>query len=174
MSNNVLFKDLTPGATIFALIKGDDLLYKECSIVNVGLPRMEMPQGQQAPMSLPTNVVDVTFTCDGKSVTEVIGVNDAIHPAKNMGATTLLATDKEAIVRELRATLKIDEDYLANVQAETKKKKKQAEQCKTLIGQLDTAFAEKQAFEQRIAKLEEGTAQTNNMLQQIWEKLKDK
>ena len=120
---------------------------------------------------MPGSVVDVTFTIDGKSVTEVIGVNDAIHSAKNLGATSLLSTDKEAILRELRATLKIDEDYLANVEAEKKKKKKQAEQCRSLIGQLDTAFAEKQAFEQRIAKLEAGTEKTNNMLEQILQKL---
>lgn len=169
--NNVLFKDLTAGATIFALIKSDDIQYKECSVVNVGMPRMDMPTNGQMPMSIPGNVVDVTFTIDGKSITEAIGVNDAIHSAKNMGSVALLATDKEAIVRELRATLKIDEDYLANVQAETKKKKKQAEQCKALIGQLDTAFAEKQAFEQRIARLEEGTEKTNNLLESILAKL---
>jgi hypothetical protein len=92
-------------------------------------------------------------------------------PTDKPGATTLLATDKATILRELRATLKIDEDYLDHVDEEKARREKSVVKCRELIGLLDTEYAEKQAFEQRIAKLEKGTEKTNDMLEQILAKL---
>lgn len=172
---NVLFKNLTAGATIHALIKGENMHYAEGSIVSIGMPRMEMPKDTNAMSALaamPKNVVDVTYTLEGKNYTDAIDVNASMHPTDKPVATTLLATDKTTILRELRATLKIDEDYLANVKTEKARHEKSAARCKELITQLDTEFAEKQAFEQRITKLEQGTGKTNNMLEQILAKLK--
>lgn len=175
MSNqNVLFKDLTAGAPIHALIKGDNMRYVEGQIVSVGVPRMEMPANPSSALALPSmpkSVVDVTYSLEGKNYTDAIDVNVSMHPTDKPGATTLLSTDKATILRELRATLKIDEDYLANVKAEKARHEKSAVRCKELITALDTEFAEKQAFEQRIKTLEEGQSQTNNMLQQIIDKL---
>ena len=82
-------------------------------------------------------------------------------------ATTLMATDKATILRELRATLKIDEDYLANAKSEKVRHEKSAAKCKELITQLDTEFAERQAMESRLSNVE-------GMLQQILSKLNDK
>lgn len=169
-NQNVLFKDLTAGATIHALIKGENMRYAEGQIVSVGMPRMEMPASTSPTMAIsaiPKNVVDVTYSLEGKNYTDAIDINVSMTPTDKPGATTLLATDKATILRELRATLKIDEDYLANVQTEKARHEKSAAKCKELITQLDTEFAEKQAFEQRIKTLEEGQSQTNNMLQQI-------
>lgn len=170
---NVLFKNLTAGATIHALVKGDNMRYVEGQIVSVGMPRMDMPKDAKAmsALAMPKNVVDVTYSLEGKNYTDAIDVNASMWPTDKPGATTLLATDKATILRELRATKKIDEDYLAHADEEKAKREKSVEKCSELIGLLDTEFAEKQAFEQRIAKLEQGTEKTNNMLQQIIDKL---
>lgn len=174
-NQNVLFKDLTAGATVHALIKGDNMRYVEGQIVSVGMPRMEMPPANTSPAiampAMPKNVVDVTYSLEGKNFTDAIDVNASMVPTDKPGATTLLATDKATILRELRATLKIDEDYLANVKAEKARHEKSAAKCKELITSLDTEYAEKQAFEKRILSLEQGQSQTNSMLQQIIEKL---
>lgn len=174
MNQNVLFTDLSAGATVHALIKGDNMRYVEGQIVSVGTPRMEMPAVTSPGISMPAipkNVVDVTYSLEGKNFTDAVDVNVSMMPTDKPGATTLLATDKATILRELRATLKIDEDYLANVKNEKARHEKSAAKCKELITALDTEYAEKQAFEQRIKTLEEGQSQTNTMLQQIIDKL---
>jgi hypothetical protein len=177
MNDNVLFKNLTTGATIHALIKGDNMRYSEGSIVSVGQPRIEMPTSTSPAMAIPAmpkNVVDVTYSLEGKNYTDAIDVNASMHATDKPGATTLLATDKATILRELRATLKIDEDYLAHVDDEKTRREKSVAKCRELIGMLDTEYAEKQAFEQRIQSLEHGQSQTNAMLQQIIDKLNSK
>lgn len=173
-NQNILFKDLTGGATIHSLIKGDNMRYVEGQIVSVGLPRMEMPTATSPAMAMPKNVVDVTYSLEGKNYTDAIDVNSSMWPTDKPGATTLLATDKATILRELRATLKIDEDYIANAKTEKARHEKSAARCKELITELDTEYAEKQAFEQRIQSLEHGQSQTNAMLQQIIDKLNNK
>lgn len=173
-NTNLLFKDLTAGATIHALIKGDNMRYIEGQIVSVGMPRMEMPAGTSPAMAMPKNVVDVTYSLEGKNYTDAIDVNASMAPTDKPGATTLLATDKATILRELRATLKIDENYLAHVDEEKTRREKSVNKCHELIGTLDTEFAEKQAFEKRIQSLEQGQSQTNAMLQQIIDKLNNK
>jgi hypothetical protein len=174
MNENVLFKNLTTGSTIHALVKGDNMRYVEGSIVSIGMPRIDMPKdtNSMSALAMPKNVVDVTYTLEGKNYTDAIDVSASMHPTKQPGATTLLATDKATILRELRATLKIDEDYLAHADEEKAKREKSVDKCRELIGLLDTEFAEKQAFEQRISKLEQGTEKTNNILEQILAKLK--
>jgi len=177
--NSVLFKDLTAGSSVFALIKGDDeLRYVEGSVVTVGQPRVELPQMAQGSfplpqnMSTPKNVVDVTYCIDGKNYTDAVDVTSYMFPTEKPGAITLVATDKEPIVRELHATMKRAEDYLKNVETEVPKNEKRIKDCKSLIGELDTSYAEKQAFENRIKRLEEGNEETNKLLNKILSKLK--
>lgn len=173
---NLLFKNLTPGSTIHALIKGDNMRYAEGSIVSIGTPRLEMPSNTSpatAMAGMPKTVVDVTYSLEGKNFTDAIDVNVYMHSTDKPGAMTLLATDKATILRELRATLKIDEEYLAHVDEEKARREKSVDTCRELIGLLDTEFAEKQAFEQRIAKLEKGTEKTNDMLEKILAKLNE-
>ena len=168
---NILFKNLTPGATIHALIKGDNMRYVEGQIVSIGMPRYDMPKDantmQISMPAIPKNVVDVTYCIEGKNFTDAIDVNASMYPTDKPGATTLMATDKATILRELRATLKIDEDYLANAKSEKVRHEKSAAKCKELITQLDTEFAERQAMESRLSNVE-------GMLQQILSKLNDK
>lgn len=177
--NNVLFKDLTPGSPIHALIKGDnEIQYSEGSIVTVGQQRIDMPQMQPGQFPIPANipstktVVDVTYSIDGKNYTDAVDITSYMFPTEKPGAITLIATDKEPIIRELHATLKRAEDYIKSVETEVPRNKKRVDDCKTLISLLDTAYAEKQELENRIKKLEDGNAETNKLLTQILSKLK--
>lgn len=177
MNNFILFKDLTPGSIIYALIKNpDELNYVEGSIVTVGQQRVDMPDfknGQVPNFSqAPKTVVDVTYNLDGKNYTDAVDVTAYMFPTEKPGAISLITTDKEPIIRELHATCKRSEDYLKNVETEVPRNKKRIDDCKALIGLLDTKYAEKQELENRIKKLEDGNAETNKLLNQILSKLK--
>lgn len=173
--SNTLFKDLTAGSPIHALVKGDnELKYEEGAIVSVGAQRMEMPQMQQPQFPLPSSkmVVDVTYSILGKNYTDAVDVSAYMFPTDKTGAITLIATDKEPIIRELNVTLKKSEDYLKNVETEIPRNKKRVSDCKALISQLDTKYAEKQELENRIKKLEDGNAETHSLLKQLIAKIK--
>lgn len=177
--NNILFKDLTAGSPIYALIKADDeLQFSEGAIVSIGQQRAELPSANNGSFPFPGNmptpktVVDVTYTIEGKNYTDAVEVTACMFPTEKTGAITLVATDKEPVIREIKATLKRSEDYLKSVEVEVPKNRKRVEDCKTLISLLDTEYAEKQVFENRIKKLEEGSATTNKLLNQILSKLK--
>ena len=178
--NNILFKDLTAGSPIYALIKADnELQFSEGAIVSIGQQRAELPQPSAngafpfpGNMPTPKTVVDVTYTIEGKNYTDAVDVTACMFPTEKTGAITLVATDKEPIIREIKATLKRSEDYLKSIEVEVPKNRKRVDDCKALIGLLDTEFAEKQEFENRIKKLEEGNATTNKLLNQILSKLK--
>ena len=175
--SNTLFKDLTSGSPVHALIKGEnDIRYVEGSIVTIGQQRVDIPQMQSGAFpiqqTMPKTVVDVTYCVDGKNYTDAVDVVSYMFSTEKLGDITLLATDKEPIVRELRATLKKAEDYLKSVETEVPRNKKRITACKKLIGSLDTAYAEKQEIDNRIKRLEESNAETNKLLNQILTKLK--
>lgn len=167
---NTLFKDLTAGSAVYALVKGDELEYHEVSIISVGTPRIDMPKmdGQQ-PMQMPSmkNVVDVTYSIGGKNYTDAVDVTASVFPTNKPGAVTLVATDKESIVRELHATQKSDENYIEEAKNLVPKKKKRVEQCKELIAQLDTDYRERQETEKRFAKIEEAQKEQGSKLDKI-------
>ena len=169
---------MTPGQSVYALVKGDELRYFEGCIVSVGQQRMEMPQSQasQMPMTMPSfkNVVDVTYTLDGKNYTDAVDVTASVFPTDKPGALSLVATDKDAIVRELHATLKTSENYLKEADREVPKQKKRVKDCKSLIAQLDTEYKDRQQNEERFAKLEEAQRQQGGKLDEILELLKKK
>ena len=156
------------GGCIYALVKGDKLEYKEGKLVNVGVPRVEM--GKDA-LTSPRTVVDVTYSFGEATYTDVAEVTMPMLQTTKLGALALVATDSETILKEVRATLKTSENYVKEAKTEVPKNEKRIEQCKELIGQLDTAFAERQEFEQRISKLENSSAETNKLLNQILKKL---
>lgn len=171
---NTLFKDLTSGALVYALVKGDELKYTEGTIVSVSQPRMVMPEMKAGQMPTMQNVVDVTYSLDGQNFTDVVDVSASMFPTKNPGAMTLVSTDKDAVVRELHATLKTSENYLKEAEREVPKQKKRIKDCKALIAQLDTDFKERQQTEERFAKLEETQKEQGGKLDQILELLKKK
>lgn len=168
---SILFKDLTAGQPVYALMKGDELRYCEGSIVSVGMQRMEVPQSNasQMPMQMPSmrNVVDVTYQIDGKNYTDAVEVTASVFPTDKPGCLSLVATDKDAVVRELRATLTTSENYLKDAEREVPKQQKRVEECRALIGQLDTEYKERQQTEERFKKLEESQRQQDGKLDKI-------
>lgn len=173
----MLFKDMTSGQSVYALVKGDELRYCEGSIVSVGQQRMEMPQTNgQIPIQMPSmrNVVDVTYSLDGKNYTDVVDVTASVFPTEKTGSVTLVSTDKDAVVKELYATLKTSENYLLEAEKNVPKKKKQIKECKALIAQLDTVYMEKQHTEERFAKIEEAQKEMGGKLDKILDALSNK
>lgn len=129
-----------------------------------------MQQGQ-FPMATPKTVVDVTYSIDNKNYTDAVEVTSCMFPTEKLGDITLISTDKDPIIRELHATLKRAEDYIKSVETEVPRNKKRIDDCKKLIGSLDTVYAEKQELDSRIKKLEDSNAHTNELLTQILSKL---
>ena len=131
------------------------------------MQRMDMPKE----VAIPRNVIDITYELGGVNYTDTVNITDSMFPTTKTGATTLVATSKDTILRELRASLKIDEDFLSTVEETKKQKYKNVQQYKKLIGQLDTEWAEKQALESRITTLENNSKETNQLLKSILDKL---
>jgi hypothetical protein len=168
---NTLFKDLSAGNTIYALIKRDnEIVYSEGTIVSIGQQRMDMSTPHD--FSSVKTVVDVTYCIEGKNYTDAVSITDSMFPTNNPGAISLIATDKAPIIQELRATRKKADDYIKATETEIPRNKKRVEDCDTLISLLDTEYAEKQEFEKRIKKLEDSGIETNRLLSQILAKLK--
>lgn len=172
---SILFKDLTPASVIYALTKGDGLNYCEGSIVSIGQPRMNMPDmSKMGQMPAMQNVIDVTYSLDGKNYTDTVDVTASVFSTKNTGAITLVSTDKDAIVRELHATLKTSENYIKEAEREVPKQKKRMKECKELIAQLDTDFKERQQTEERFAKIEEAQRKQGEQLDEMLSILRKK
>ena len=167
---------MTPGQSVFALMKGDEIKYCEGSIVSVGMQRMEMPQTQagQMPMQLPSmrNVIDVTYSLDGRNYTDAVDVTASVFSTDKPGCMSMVATDKDAILRELQATLRTSDNYIKEAEREVPKQQKRVKDCKALIAQLDTDYKEKQQLEERFGKLEEAQKQQGSKLDQILDFLK--
>lgn len=167
---NILFKDLTSGSVIYALIKKDnELEYVEGSIVSIGQQRAEMT-GQSPVFGMKT-VVDVTYCLNGKNYTDAVSITDGMFSTLNLGAITLVATSKDPVIRELHATRKKSQDYIKATETELPRNKKRIEDCDKLIKELDTEYAEKQDMERRLTQLEERTSKANDLLTQILNKL---
>ena len=175
---NVLFKDLTAGAPIYALLKDDEMKYAEGSVVSVGVQRTEVPQfsAGQMPLSMPSvrTVVDVTYCLDGKNYTDAVDVTASMFPTEKPGCVTLVSTDKNDVVRELHATLKKSENYLSEAEKQIPKEEKRVKRCKELIAKLDTSFQEKQKMEERFAKIEESQKEFGSKLDKILAAISEK
>ena len=170
-----LMKDLTVGSTLYALIKGEDLKYVEGTVTNIGAQRNEFPkvdpmQNYQLAMP-PKMVVDLTYSLEGKTYTDAVEVASCMFPTDKPGAITLVATSVDPIVKELKASLKSNEDYLKETEKGIPNAQKKIQQCKDLIAKLDVEFAQKQQLEQRISRLEASGERFNDLLQQILNKL---
>lgn len=160
---------MVAGGTIYALLKGEELRYEEGVIISVGQQRMDMPQVPAGQMSLPPvkNVVDVTYQIGGKNYTDAVDVTAYMFPTEKTGCITLVSTDIDSIVKELHATLKVSENYIADAEKQVPKQKKRVKECKSLIAQLDTSFKDKQETELRFSKLEEVQREQGGKLDKI-------
>lgn len=167
---NTLFKDMTPGAMIHALVKDDKLRYVTGAVVSVGQQRVEMPKADNPMQAIGQGykqVVDVTFSIDGKNYTEAVEVNAYMFPTNKLGGVSLVATDTEPIVRELHATEKLDADYVRQAKVEIPKREKRIRECKALIADLDTEYKKEQETEERFSRLEKKQEEFGGILERI-------
>lgn len=171
---NTLFKDMAAGATVHALVKGEELRYVTGTLVSIGQPRVEMPNPIQGIGQGYKQVVDVTFAVDGKNYTEAVEVTACMFPTNKLGGVSLVATDTEPIVRELRATEKLDADYLKQTESEIPKREKRIEACKQLIAELDTDYKEKRETEDRFIRIEKKQEEFGGMLKRILDAVESK
>lgn len=162
-----LLKDMNQGQAIFALVKGDDIEYIEGKIISVGPQRVDMMKD----ISIPRTVVDITYELKGTNYTDVININDSMFSTKKPGFITLVSSSKDIILKEIKASLKIDEDFIEGIDNTIAKKKNNIEQYKDLILKLDTEWAKQQAIETRITSLENNSKETNILLKTILDKL---
>ena len=165
------FKDITQGNTLYVLVKADNkLIYDESSVISISAARAEMPQPNQFPSNASfRQVVDVTYSVQGKTYTDTADVNSSMFASTKPGSQTLVATEKNLVINELKETLKQSEKWLKDVD----KLKKRVKDCKQLIGELDTEYNEKIQTDNRLTKLEESTLKTNEMLQKILDKMNE-
>lgn len=164
---NTLFKDMAAGATVHALVKGEDLRYVTGTVVSVGQPRVEMPNPIQGIGQGYKQVVDVTFAVDGKNYTEAVEVTAYMFPTNKLGGVSLVATNTEPIVNELHATEKMDADYLKQAEKEIPKRQKRIEACQLLIAELDTDYKERRETEDRFIRIEKRQDEFGDMLKRI-------
>lgn len=166
-----VFKEIQAGNTLFVLVKADAKLnYEETTVISVSAPRADLPQPGQFPAAGTfRQVVDVTYSVAGKTYTDVADVNASVLSSNAPGSPTLVATEKDFVLNELRETLKQSEKIVKDID----KHKKRIKDCKSLISELDTEFREKELTENRLQKLEESTLKTNEMLQKILDKMTD-
>jgi len=92
-------------------------------------------------MAMPNNVIDVTYEINGTNYTDVVNITDSMFSTDKPGAITLVTTSKDIILRELRASLKLDEEFLESIDSTIERKTKNVEQYKALISKLDTEWA---------------------------------
>lgn len=167
--NRTLFKDLQPESRIYSLLKDEDLKYIEGQIVSIGMQR---PDLKNAPNSL--YVIDITYTLDGKTYTDAIDLNSYMFSTKNPGVLTLVSTDQDVILQEVKATLKNSEAYLEEAETKVPRNQKRVGQCKELIAKLDKEYAQQQAMESRVTRLEESVTETNGLLKELIKKIDNK
>ena len=167
--NKILFKDLQPEARIYALLKDDELKYTEGQIVSIGAQR---PDLKGMPNSL--YVIDITYTLDNKTYTDTVDINTYMFSTKNPGVLTLIATDSDVILQEVKATLKNSELYLEEAETKVPKNQHRVVECKELISKLDKEYAKQQAMESRVTRLEESVTETNGLLKELIKKFDNK
>jgi hypothetical protein len=85
------------------------------------------------PAILPKMVVDLTYSLGDKTYTDTVDTSNYMFSTSKMGSIALVATNVEPIIRELRASLKISEDYLKETEKGIPNAKKRIKQCNDLI-----------------------------------------
>lgn len=165
-------KNLSKGGILYVLVKGENLEWKEATIVFVSSPRSEMPpqqQGQMFPMMNTTvkSVVDITYSVDGKNYTDTISENDVAFQTEKLGRIALIASDRDIILSELRSSLKLSQDHVAK----TSWHENRIKQYEKLIAEHDKDFAEKKQQNERIDKIEVTLSDMSKILERISKKL---
>ena len=154
------FKELRASFPIYMLSKGEELKFTQLKTIDVSLPRVNTGVAFSMNNGIQPLIVDVTVENEGQRVTYNIPENVTAYA---VSSNTIIATTKDDILRELQATKCDCEEYLSNVE----KRKEKLSQCNKLIGELDTAYRDKQVMEKRLADYEEKQKAVEDKLDKI-------
>lgn len=134
------FKDLKIGGTLYILNK-DSLELQKVKVTNITVPHIENKVN-----SLTQMVVDITVDSNGKPVTYVVPDNLSI----TFCGQEMLTYDKPLLIEEIKATKALNEQTVSMYNKATENISK----CDVLISDLDDAYREKKANEERLDRLE--------------------
>ena len=166
-----VFKDISNGNTLYVLQKfNNKFVFEESSVISISAPRADMAAQNNNFTPSFRQIVDVTYSIGGKTYTDVADVTSSVFTSTQSGTSTLIATDKEFVLNELKETLKQDEKMIKDID----NLKKRVKSTKELIGEVDVEYNEKLQTEQRLQKLENTTFENNELLKKLLDKLEPK
>lgn len=162
-----MFKDLKNGFQVCLLDKSQKTpVYKIGNVISVSSPRLEPRQMQAgqipSPMMYSERVLDLTIECDGQTNTYVVQENANVASI----ASLTLACAAEPILNEVRAIHKTSSDIISSVD----RHKEVVIKCEDILKELNPAFADSKAQNERIDKIEaavSGVADSVRQIQQL-------
>lgn len=159
-----MFKDFQSGFQVHILDKSGAIpSYKIGKVVSVSPPRIEqkpLQQGQIAnPMMFGERVVDLTVEFDGQTKTYVVPEMGNV----GLSAGITLACSTEPILNEVRAMLRTSADIINSVNHH----KEVVSKCENIMQELNPTFAESQAQNARIEKIENSISDMAKAMGQI-------
>lgn len=162
-----MFKDLKNGFQVCLLDKSQKTpVYKIGNVISASVPRLEPRQMQAGqipnPMMYSDRVLDLTIECDGQTNTYVVQENANVASI----ASLTLACTAEPILNEVRAIHKTSSDIIASVD----RHKEVVLKCEDILKELNPAFADSKAQNERIDKIEaavSGVADSVRQIQQL-------
>lgn len=159
-----MFKDFQSGFQVHMLDKSGNVpVYKLGKIVSVSPARIEqkpiVPGQVPNPMMFTDRVIDLTVEYDGQTKTYV--VPETGNVASSSGLT--LACSTEPILNEVRAMLRTSTDIINSVDHH----KEIVSRCEGIMQEMNPTFAESQAQNARIDKMEKSIADMAETMGQI-------
>lgn len=160
-----MFKDLKNGFQVSVLDKsGKTPIYKIGNVVSVSAPRMDPSRSLQpgqfpSPMMYSERVLDLTVECDGKTNTYVVQENGNVASIASM----TLACTADPILNEVRAIHKTSSDIIASID----RHQEVVSKCEEIMQELNPAFGESKAQNERIDKIEAAISGVENTMSQI-------
>jgi hypothetical protein len=138
------FNELKSGYTVYLLDK-KTMEVSEEKVMSVGAPYPEPMKAGQLAQNL-TRLVDVTLGDGGRTHVYAIPEGASVTYAGD----TVLSSDSEGVLREVRAMKVQSEELLASVDAH----RERVEKCEELIARLDTAYRDKREMDGRLTRVE--------------------
>ena len=159
----MLFKDIKQNYPVYILDK-QEMTFKQGKVTNVSLPtipKMTMQFGTNAGAG--GMMVDVTIEVEGRTAVYTIPENLAVTYANNL----VLSTDREGIVREVEAAKATAEQVLNSIDTQKAILKK----ANDLLAELNPAFKEKKATDERFNRIEGDMSELKGMVKDLLTKL---
>lgn len=148
------FKELKQGYNIYILNK-DDMCVKQAKVVNVSAPHIDKKTFELG-ASL---VVDVVLDIDGVTGTYTFKEDTETGYAQS----TVITTDKSAIIKEVEVIKAQSEDVLSQVDVHRERLQK----CNDILAEYNPAIKEKREIDARFGKLEGSIDEIKAMLSNI-------